>query len=126
MTLFENRLRKVMGDLSVRKFAEALGCPPTTVQQYLKGRIPPADFIVLVCERFKVDSWWLLTGEEKKEELRHVAESKEQYSQKNPVIQRIDTMLIDMDEEAQRDVLKYAEEKKLLKELMEERKTKRG
>lgn len=115
-----------MGDLSVRKFAETLGCPPTTVQQYLKGRIPPADFIVLVCERFKVDSWWLLTGEEKKEELRHVAESKEQYSQKNPVIQRIDTMLVDMDEEAQRDVLKYAEEKKLLKELMEERKTKRG
>jgi len=63
MTLFENRLEIVKGTLSVRKFAELLSVPTTTLQQYLKGRMPPADFIVLVCERFGVDSWWLLTGQ---------------------------------------------------------------
>lgn len=54
-----------MQDLSVRKFADRLGVPQTTVQQYLKGRMPPADFIVLVCERFAIDPWWLLTGNSK-------------------------------------------------------------
>lgn len=115
MHLIENRLKKVMGDLSVRKFAEVLGCPPTTVQQYLKGRTPPADFVVLVCERFKVDSWWLLTGEG------FVSEEPLEYNCKDPVTERIDLMLEEMDEEGKRDILKYAEEKKLLAELKAER-----
>lgn len=63
MNEFANRLKNIMGELSVRKFAAELGMSPTTVQEYLKGRVPPADFIVRVCERFNVDSWWLLTGE---------------------------------------------------------------
>lgn len=59
------RLKLIMGDLSVRKFAERLEMPATTIQEYLKGRMPPADFIVRVCERFHVDCWQLLTGKEK-------------------------------------------------------------
>lgn len=59
---FSYRLKIVMGDLSVRKFAERLEMSPTTVQEYIKGRNPPADFVVRVCEQFGVDSWWLLTG----------------------------------------------------------------
>jgi transcriptional regulator with XRE-family HTH domain len=116
MNSFEIRLKKVMGSLSVRKFAEVLGAPTTTVQQYLKGRTPPADFIVLVCERFKVDSWWLLTGEEKTV----VAEPTCPYHH-SPVSTKINQMLDGMDEEAQRDVLKYTEKTKLLADLMAER-----
>lgn len=67
MNSIEHRLKKLMGELSVRKFAEKLGVPTTTLQQYLKGRMPPADFVVLVCERCVVDSWWLLTGEQPSE-----------------------------------------------------------
>lgn len=35
---------------------------PTTLQEYLKGRMPPADFIVRVCERLDINPWWLLAG----------------------------------------------------------------
>lgn len=62
MNVIANRLKIVMGELTVRKFAERLSMSPTTVQEYLKGRTPPADFIVRVCDQFDVDSWWLLTG----------------------------------------------------------------
>jgi len=60
---FEARLNIIMGDMSGREFAARLGKGTTTVHQYLKGRTPPADFIVLVCERFGVEPRWLLTGE---------------------------------------------------------------
>lgn len=65
MNEFSYRLKIIMGGLSVRKFAERLEMSPTTVQEYIKGRTPPADFVVRVCERFGVDSWWLLTGDGK-------------------------------------------------------------
>lgn len=52
-----------MGDMSGRSFAARLGKSPTTVNQYLNGRTPPSDFIVAVCETFKVGAWWLLTGD---------------------------------------------------------------
>lgn len=35
---------------------------PTTLQEYLKGRMPPADFIVRVCEQLEISPWWLLAG----------------------------------------------------------------
>jgi phage repressor protein C with HTH and peptisase S24 domain len=47
---------------SMRKMAEAIGVSPTTLNEYIKGRIPPADFIVRVCERLNVNAEWLLTG----------------------------------------------------------------
>ncbi len=63
MNSIEDRLKIVMDGMSGRKFAIALGMSPTTVNQYLNGRMPPADFIALVCGRFSVDATWLLTGE---------------------------------------------------------------
>lgn len=63
---------KILGEsLSVRKFAERLDIAPTTLQEYLKGRMPPADFIVRVCERIPgIDPWWLMTGQGKAPEKR--------------------------------------------------------
>jgi transcriptional regulator with XRE-family HTH domain len=74
MSTIEDRLKIIMGDLSGRKFAAELGVSSTTVNQYLNGRTPPAEFIVLVCEHYKVDSWWLLTGTgEMRGESKHLA-----------------------------------------------------
>lgn len=58
-----SRLKIIMGDMSCREFSARLEKSPTTVNKYLKGRVPPADFIEIVCSRFSVRSWWLLTGE---------------------------------------------------------------
>jgi transcriptional regulator with XRE-family HTH domain len=63
MPTIGDRLKKIMEGSSGREFANSLGKSPSTVDQYLKGRIPPADFIVLVCERHQVEPKWLLTGE---------------------------------------------------------------
>jgi transcriptional regulator with XRE-family HTH domain len=63
MNSFADRLKIIMGSVSGREFAAKLGKSSTTVNQYLKGRTPPADFIVLVCERYQIEHKWLLTGE---------------------------------------------------------------
>ncbi len=62
-----DRIRAVMGESSVRGFALALGKSPSTVQEYLKGRVPPADFIARICERFGVSERWMLTGRGRRE-----------------------------------------------------------
>ena len=130
MNSFENRLKKIMGDMSVRKFAEKLGVPTTTLQQYLKGRTPPADFIVLVCERYEIDSWWLLTGEEgtgrSGEGMTPMPGQSQSLcgmvqQQGDAITEQIIRRLGQMSEDQRRDVLKYAEEKQLLAQLMAER-----
>jgi hypothetical protein len=63
MNTITDRLKIIMGPMSGREFAKKLGKSPTTVNEYLKGRIPPADFIELVCVQFKINPWWLLAGE---------------------------------------------------------------
>ena len=57
------RLRVVMGDMSQREFAKVLEISPSTLWEYLNGRVPPADFIVRVCAHFQICERWLLTGE---------------------------------------------------------------
>lgn len=134
-----------MGDLSVRMFADRLSMPPTTVQEYLKGRMPPADFIVRVCDRFNIETKWLLTGEgnikasgdpyqfadgfktsdiigESKSKILIIDEP--EISINPETAAKIRKLLAEMTEDQKRDVLKYAEEKKLLADLMEERKKK--
>lgn len=50
-----------------------------------------------------------------------VADPSEGYSPKSRVVKLIDKMLADMPEKDQRDVLKYAEEKKLLGEFLQKK-----
>lgn len=110
--------------MSGRKFAAKLGKSPTTVNEYLHGRTPPADFIERVCERFKVDANWLLTGEEK-EKPAVVSYPEANYSHRLSVKDLIGQHLDQMDEEAQRDVLKYVEQAKCYAEYVKKEK-KRG
>ncbi|MBF0564934.1 MAG: helix-turn-helix domain-containing protein [Nitrospirae bacterium] len=62
-TTYETRLKEIMGILTQREFAERLGIGKTTLWGYLHGRIPPADFVGLVCERFNISERWFITGE---------------------------------------------------------------
>lgn len=105
------RLKTLMGPLSVRKFAERLELAPTTLQEYLKGRMPPADFIVRVCERLDIDPSWLMTGKgEMKPDFRYktadgglvVGETKSNY----PVLSDLEEMLLRIIKEG--DVTKLA------------------
>ena len=122
MNLIADRLKFVMGSHSVRKFAECLNMSPTTVHEYLKGRVPPADFIVRVCDRFGVDPRWLLTGEGNRGthvilqdgQINIGYSAPKKIHSKAAAIKRIVIILEGMTYEKVFDILKYTEEKKEL------------
>ena len=58
-----DRLKEIQGKMSVREFAQALDISSSSIHGYLQGRTPPVEVIVLICGRFDVSPWWLLTGE---------------------------------------------------------------
>jgi transcriptional regulator with XRE-family HTH domain len=58
-----DRLKEIMGEASQREFAKSLNISPSTLWEYLNGRIPPADFIIRVCETYRICEHWLLTGQ---------------------------------------------------------------
>lgn len=58
-----DRLRFLQGAASNRAWAKTLGVSEGAVRNYQAGRVPPADFVRVVCERTGADPWWLLTGE---------------------------------------------------------------
>lgn len=57
------RLVEIQGDKSGKKFADSLEISQSTLYYYLKGRIPPSDFVAQVCDKYNVNANWLLTGE---------------------------------------------------------------
>lgn len=63
MNVITNNLNEILKDYSsARKMAEALNTSPTTLNEYLKGRIPPSDFVVRICEQLNISFEWILTG----------------------------------------------------------------
>ncbi|HIJ95815.1 MAG TPA: helix-turn-helix transcriptional regulator [Desulfuromonadales bacterium] len=98
--------------MSGRKFASALDLSSTTVNQYLNGRTPPADFIVLVCERFpNVDPWWLMTGQGKAPESKPM----------DPQIMEVVSIMERLDDKGKADLVRVAEKEELLADIKKSR-----
>lgn len=120
---FPARLKNVIEQtgLSREAFYMRVKTSKSQLFNYLGGRSEPTlSFFQSLKEEFPwVDMDWLIRGEE----AVTVAEPAQPYCP-DPVIQRIDTMLVGMCEEQKRDVLKYTEEKKLLSELKAEKQRK--
>ena len=124
MNVIAYRLKFIMGDLSARKFSERLGMSPTTVQEYLKGRTPPADFIERVCVCFGVEAWWLLTGEGEMMRAPATAtrEPEAQYIQPgsgDPQIREMVEIMLDLDETSRADLLRQARKELQLQRLID-------
>ncbi len=60
--LIYKRLIEVQGGMTLRTFAEKIGIGQSTLHNYLKGRIPKADFIDQVCSAMNINERWLLSG----------------------------------------------------------------
>ena len=125
--MFTDKLKKIIEATvySMRQFAKELGISPSTFHEYLKGRTPPADLLVRICERFNVSETWLLTGEgpmfREKEEpppAREGLSPELLRALSHPTIRNIALMLSEMSEDDIREILKRVEEKKLLKFLL--------
>jgi predicted transcriptional regulator len=109
-------------DGNLKEFAKRAGIPYRTFQSYISGeRVPGADKLSKIATQMCISIDWLLTGEG--EMIRR--EGGDIYNNESEVMKLIIQALRDMPEDQQRDVLKYCEEKKLLRELMEERKGKK-
>ncbi len=105
--------------LNLKDFSRKTGIPYTTLQAYMGGkRQPAAENLQKIAIHLSVNTHWLLTGEGEP------FIKKEGQAQFDGITEKILILLRDMDEEKRRDVLKYIEEKKLLMELLEERKKK--
>ncbi len=61
--MFANRFKTIIGDRSQREFAKSLNISPSTLWEYLKGRIPPADLVARICEQYGVSEKWILSGD---------------------------------------------------------------
>jgi len=100
--LVVDKIMKLKGLRSEKDVAKTLGISPQDFSNRKKrGTLLPVVVEWAINERVNLD--WLLTGEELTEKRKA-----------SPVVKLIDQVLEDMDEETQREVLKYTEEKKLL------------
>lgn len=62
---FPQRLRSVIGDLTLDEFARLLGEPDHRVKNIIREvQKPPSDFLIKVHDVCSVDLNWLLTGAE--------------------------------------------------------------
>ena len=125
--LLSNRItsaRKKAG-LTQEDLAKRLNIAYSTLNKYEKGhRIPDAILLSQMANILDCDPGWLLSGPDEKNNLT-VAEQCATFgedSQVDDVSVKILQHLKEMSEEDRRAILKNVEEKKLLNELMEERK----
>jgi len=58
------RLRQLAGRATLRDLEVRWGAPFTTIGKYLRGRVPPAEFLAEVCRRTGTSADWLLLGRE--------------------------------------------------------------
>ena len=125
---FSGRLKKVIDRTGLKReeFYARIGVSKSQLFNYLGGRSEPtlSFFQRLKLEFPWVDLEWLTVGSAgsytiANEEIPLVAAP--HHGMQNSVASKIDLMLEGMDEEAQPDVLKYTEEKKLLAECLKER-----
>lgn len=61
MPVFRERLRQLMGEMSVTEFANTIGLSRQTLGFYLNGnRIPDCEMLVQICNKCNVSANWLL------------------------------------------------------------------
>ena len=61
---FGERLKTIFGNATNREIASLLGVSPPAVQNYVDGRVPPAETLMKIAAVTNCDLHWLLTGKE--------------------------------------------------------------
>jgi transcriptional regulator with XRE-family HTH domain len=106
---------------NLTEFAKKTGIPYSSLQNYLRGVYEPTlGNLQKIVDKFNLNIHWLLTGEGSP-----FTEKGKQQSSLDAKTQDILRLIRDMNEEQQKEILKYIEEKRLLMELMAERRRKK-
>ena len=102
-------------------FSRKTDIPYSSLQNYIKGiREISMENLHKIVAKFNLNVHWLLTGEGDP-----FITKKEQQSSLNDRAEEVLRLIRDMNEEQQKEILKYIEEKRLLMELMAERRRKK-
>lgn len=116
-------MKKILGVKRDVAVATALEVNPNKLYMWKKRNFIPYELLVPFAEIMEVRLDWLLTGEGPMEREKGIAEEMAKYGLSlDDISARIVLLLKDMPEEARRELLRSLEEKKLLRELIEERK----
>lgn len=119
------RLKRVQGYQNDAELARDLGVPPKKLAVWKLRNTVPLEELTSFCRHHAYNLEWALTGEgsTKRQQPSEVQESGTDFEPQRklgPVTKKIDHILAEMTEDQRRDVLKYAQEKKLLAELIAE------
>ncbi len=110
-------------NLSLRSVSRMTGIPYRSLQNYVGAkRLPSIENLIKMHEQTGIDLHWLIVGDDKHEAQSVLISENNASYHTNSLLDLICQMLSEMSEEEQRDILKHLEEKKLLKELLLERK----
>jgi hypothetical protein len=102
-------------------FSKKTDIPYSSLQNYIKGiREISMDNLHKIIAKFNLNVHWLLTGEGDP-----FITKKEQQPSLDARAEEVLRLIRDMNEEQQKEILKYIEEKRLLMELMAERRRKK-
>jgi transcriptional regulator with XRE-family HTH domain len=138
-----DRLKKfrIAQSLTQKAFAKSLGTAGGYISEIESGKTTPgSNLLISLLRVFNINLRWLLTGEGEMEkeapgpgpgpgpggEKFYVADSGKGIYTANPTIGKIVEMLEEMDDPDLREVLRFLEKEKLFRELMEEKKAKKG
>ena len=120
-----DRLKKLRVEkgLSQKELAVSLGTSQGYISDIEKGiKKPGADNLISLKRFFGVDLDWLLTGEVKPT----VAEHQQGYGRSDQVKDKINRILDELDSGRRKEILKYAEEKKQLSDLIAEHESRKS
>ncbi len=112
----KERLRQALDarGLKITEAAELTGIPYRSMQNYLRGeREPGADALTAITTRLGISTDWLLTGEGGMYRGGGAAGLATETPREEAVL----TLFRDLDEDAQREIQRAAEEKKRLREV---------
>ena len=116
-----SRIRRLRGSLSLAAFGMRVGVTAKAVQNYERGRLPRAEILHRIADRYGISLTWVLTGQGKA--IDKVAEQAEPYrrvSKKEKKLRKIFDELLESNDKEILDLL--SKQIDLLAELMERRK----
>lgn len=117
------RIKKVRlaNNLTLQKFADSTGYAHGFLSEIERGKKPPSDtLIILLSSLYEINKHWLLTGEG---EMYAESAPRHAESEYDPMTLSIAEVLKHSSTELRQEVQKFIEEKKLIAEILAERRS---
>jgi len=121
-----SRIRRLRGSLSLAAFGMRVGVTAKAVQNYERGRLPRAEILHRIADRYGISLTWVLTGKGQETVTDRVAEQPESYRRVGKKERKLRKTFNELLESNDKEILDLLSKQiDLLAELMESRKRKK-